>query len=101
MLTQTALSDALVSSPEYKALVLKFQKETEAKITKGTYLVKALGVELSVPQIAMHYQAHKGISKFARNPYSEAVSRECHSILKREGISMSLDNIAALAKLAK
>jgi len=101
MLTQTAMAEVLAKSPEYKALVLKFQKEQETKVSKGRYLIKSLGVELSVPQIAMHYQAHKGIAKFARNPYSESVSRECHAVLKREGISMSLENIAQLATLAK
>lgn len=29
MLTQTALTKAIAASPEYKALVLKFQKESE------------------------------------------------------------------------
>jgi hypothetical protein len=92
----------MADSPEYKALVLKFEKQAAAALTQE-FKVKSLGVTMTLAQVAITYQAYKGIPKsFGDNArsFTEAISRECLAIIKTNGYKADWNSIEALAQHA-
>jgi hypothetical protein len=103
LLSNTALLSAIQDTPEYRALVVKFQQDAQDAITSGTYEVKSLGVTMTLPQVAITYQAYKGIPKsFGANArsFTESISRECLAIIKKAGFRADWEGIQALASHA-
>lgn len=99
LLSNAALVQALSDSPEYKALVLKFEAEAAKALTRE-FEVKSLGVTMTLAQIAITYQAYKGIPKsFGENArkFTESISRECLAIIKANGYKADFTSIEALA----
>ena len=100
LLSNSALVGALQDTPEYKALVVKFQQEAAKALESGTYEVKSLGVTMTLPQVAITYQAYKGIPErwtTARDNFTLAISRECLDIIKKAGYPADFKGIEALA----
>jgi hypothetical protein len=96
------MASALADSPEYKALILKFEAKAAEALTKS-FKVESLGVTMTLPQIAITYQAYKGTPKsFGDNArsFTEAISRECLAIIKKAGYKADWNSIEALAKHA-
>lgn len=103
LLSNSALASVLQDTPEYKALVLKFQQEAAKALEGGTYEVKSLGVTMTLPQVAITYQAYKGIPKSfgpSARSFSESISRECLAIIKKAGFRADWQGIQALAEHA-
>jgi hypothetical protein len=105
--TKSAIETALLENPEYKALVIKAQSDAQAKAEaalSGVYVVKSLGnLPMTLPQVAITYQAYKGIPKaFGANArsFTEAISRECLAIIKATGLPADWKGIEALAQQA-
>jgi hypothetical protein len=93
---------ALAESPEYKALILKFEAKAAEALTQS-FEVKSLGVSMTLAQIAITYQAYKGIPKsFGENArsFTESISRECLAIIKANGYKADWNSIEALAQHA-
>jgi hypothetical protein len=102
LLSASAIASALAESPEYKALVLKFEQDAAKALTKS-FLVKSLGVELTLAQIAITYQAYKGTPKSfgeSARAFTESISRECLGIIKANGYKADWNSIEALAQHA-
>jgi hypothetical protein len=96
------MASALADSPEYKALILKFEAKA-AKALSEKFEVKSLGVTMTLAQIAITYQAYKGTPKsFGDNArsFTEAISRECLAIIKGAGYKADWNSIEALAQHA-
>jgi hypothetical protein len=102
LLSASAMAQALAESPEYKALILKFEAKAAEALTQS-FEVKSLGVSMTLAQIAITYQAYKGIPKsFGENArsFTESISRECLAIIKANGYKADWNSIEALAQHA-
>ena len=102
LLSASAMALALAESPEYKALILKFEAKAAEALTQS-FEVKSLGVSMTLAQIAITYQAYKGIPKsFGENArsFTESISRECLAIIKANGYKADWNSIEALAQHA-
>lgn len=98
-LTKTAVVQEFHDSVEYQKMLLRFEKKQTLAVTNtAPVMVKTLGVEQTIEQIAMHYQAHKSIAREARNTFSTAVATECNEILKSRGIAHGWSQIVAIAQ---
>jgi hypothetical protein len=98
-LTKNAVTTEFHETEEYRKLLLRFEKKQAVAVNETTpVMVKTLGVEQTIVQIAMHYQAHKSIAKDARNPFSTALATECHEILKSYKVAIGWSQIVALAQ---
>jgi len=102
VLSATALADALRESPEYKNLVLKFEREAAKALTKD-FEVKSLGVSMSLARVAVTYQVYKSAPKAlgaSARAYTETVSRECLAIIKSAGYKADWNSIVTLSQHA-
>jgi hypothetical protein len=102
VLSASAIASALAESPEYKALVLKFEAEAAKNLTKD-FEVKSLGVTMSLARIAVTYQVYKAAPKAlgaSARAYTESVSRECLAIIKAAGYKADWNSIVALSAQA-
>jgi hypothetical protein len=102
VLSASAIASALAESPEYKALVLKFEQEAAKALTKD-FEVKSLGVTMSLARVAVTYQVYKAAPKAlgdTARAYTESVSRECLAIIKGAGYKADWNSIVALAQHA-
>ena len=108
-ITKTAFEAALMENPEYKAFLVRAQEEAQAKAEaalSGIYVVKSLGnLPMTLPQVAITYQAYKKAAKtFSNTPnaatFAETISRECLAIIKATGLNAGWDGIEALVSQA-
>lgn len=98
LISQNALALALAESPEYKALLVKFEKQALEALS-STFEVKSLGVTMTLAQVAVTYQAYKGIPKAfgeSGRSFAEAISRECLAIIKSAGFKADFESIKGL-----
>ena len=101
-LTKNAVTQEFHETEEYRKMLLRFEKKQATAVNENTtVMVEALGVEQTIVQIAMHYQAHKSIAKEAKNAFSTALATECNEILKKLKVAHGWSQIVALAQLAK
>ena len=96
LLTQNAILTAMADTPEYKALVVKFEKQAQEALSKGRFEVKSLGTTLSLPQVAATYQAFKGQPKSLGSAWSKEVATECLAIIKKSGYKADWTGIQSL-----
>lgn len=102
LLSQTALAQALAESPEYKALLVKFEKQAAKALTQE-FEVKSLGATMSLAQVAITYQVYKSAPKALgeqARKFTESISRECLAIIKSAGYKADWNSIQALAQHA-
>ncbi len=102
LLSASASALALADSPEYKALVLKFEQKAAKALTEE-FQVKSLGVKMTLARIAVTYQVYKAAPKAlgeSARAYTESVSRECLAIIKANGYKADWNSIVALAQHA-
>jgi hypothetical protein len=96
---QDAILTAMADTPEYKALILKFQQE-QAKALSVSHEVKSLGVSMTLAQVAITYQAYKGVPNSLgaeARAYAKAISTECLAIIKKSGYKADWSGIVGLA----
>ena len=100
LLSASALAAAMAESPEYKALLVKFEQKAAKALTEK-FEVKSLGVTMTLAQIAVTYQAYKGTPKSfgeSARKFTESISRECLAIIKANGYKADWNSIEALAQ---
>lgn len=98
-LRNDALLAIMAETPEYRELVLK-AKAIQANAINQSYEVKSLGVSMTLAQVAITYQAYKGVPKSlgeSARAYAKSVSTECLAIIKKSGYKADWTGIQALA----
>jgi|LakMenEpi03Aug12_release.lakeMendotaPanAssembly.Ray.scaffolds.fasta_scaffold2355350_1 hypothetical protein len=103
LVSNARILEAMVATPEYKEFALKFQAQAREALATGVFEVKALGVSLSLPQVAITYQAYKGVpNSLGENAraFAKSISSECLAILKENGYNAGWEGIKTLASHA-
>jgi hypothetical protein len=96
---QDALIELMKETPEYKELVLK-AKAIQANAINLSYEVKSLGVSMTLAQVAITYQAYKGVPNslgVEARAYAKSISSECLAIIKKSGYKADWNGVVALA----
>lgn len=104
MLSNAALAQELAQDPRYKALMLEFQAKAAEALSSGKFAIESLGgLELSLPEVAQVYQAHKSLggwfypSEEARkSSFAYKVSQECLAVIKKAGYKADAEGIKSL-----
>lgn len=99
LVSENAVIKAMLETPQYKEFALKFKAEKEQAIREGVFEVKSLGVSMSMAQVAITYQAYKGIpNSLGENAraYAKSISSECLAIIKQHS-KADWNSIQALA----
>jgi hypothetical protein len=89
----------MLETPEYRELVLK-AKAIQANAINLSYEVKSLGVSMTLAQVAITYQAYKGVPNSLgaeARAYAKSISSECLAIIKKSGYKADWTGIQALA----
>ncbi len=105
-LTSTArATEAFLASEaeRLRTFVLDFEANAVKAVSTKVFLVESLGVEMTLPQVAITYQAYKGIpnalGENARK-FAKSISSECLAIIKENGVNADWKGIALLASHA-
>ena len=101
-LRNDALVAIMLETPEYKELILK-AKAIQANAINLSYEVKSLGVSMTLPQVAITYQAFKGVPNaigVEARAYAKSISSECLAIIKKSGYKADWKGVVALASHA-
>jgi hypothetical protein len=88
---------------ELRLFVLDFEANAVKAVSTGVFLVESLGVEMTLPQVAITYQAYKGIpNSLGENAraYAKSISSECLAIIKANKVNADWKGIALLASHA-
>ena len=103
LVSNARILEAMVATPEYKEFALKFEAQAKEALSTGVFEVKALGVSLTLPQVAITYQAYKGVPNSLgeeARAYAKSISLECLAIIKKAGYKADWTGIQSLAKHA-
>jgi hypothetical protein len=101
-LRNDALMAIMLETPEYRELVLK-AKAIQANAINESYEVKSLGVSMTLAQVAITYQAYKGVPKSlgeGARAYAKSISTECLAIIKKTGYKADWTGVQSLASHA-
>jgi hypothetical protein len=103
LVSNARILEAMANTPEYREFALKFEAQAKEALATGVFEVKALGVSMTLPQVAITYQAFKGVpnslGEEART-YAKSISLECLAIIKKAGYKADWTGIQSLAKHA-
>jgi hypothetical protein len=98
-LRNDALLAIMAETPEYRELILK-AKAIQANAINESYEVKSLGVSMTLAQVAITYQAYKGVPNsmgVEARAYAKSISSECLAIIKKSGYKADWNGVVALA----
>ena len=101
-LRNDALLAIMAETPEYRDLVIK-AKALQANAINLQYEVKSLGVSMTLAQVAITYQAYKGVPNsigVEARAWAKTVSSECLAIIKKSGYKADWTGIQNLASHA-
>ena len=100
LVSNARILEAMANTPEYREFALKFEAQAREALTTGVFEVKALGVSLTLPQVAITYQAYKGVPNSLgeeARAYAKSISSECLAIIKKAGYKADWTGIQSLA----
>jgi hypothetical protein len=100
LVSNARILEAMANTPEYKQFALNFVAEKERAIREGVFEVKSLGVSMTMAQVAITYQAYKGIpNSLGENAreFAKSISSECLAIIKENGVKADWKSIQSLA----
>ena len=103
LVSNARILEAMANTPEYREFALKFEAQAKEALATGVFLVEALGVSLTLPQVAITYQAYKGVPNSLgaeARAYAKSISTECLAIIKQAGYKADWTGIQSLAKHA-
>jgi hypothetical protein len=100
LFSNAALAEALANDPQYKALVLEFQKKA-LEALDSTYEVKSLGATLTVREVAEEYAKNLAFSKSwyqkdLKDTRTQAIITETRDILKGIGLKTDAESLKSL-----
>jgi hypothetical protein len=92
----------MADQPEYRDLVIK-AKALQANAINLQYEVKSLGVSMTLAQVAITYQAYKGVPNsigVEARAWAKSISTECLAIIKKSGYKADWTGVQNLASHA-
>jgi hypothetical protein len=101
-LRNDALLAIMADQPEYRDLVIK-AKALQANAINLQYEVKSLGVSMTLAQVAITYQAYKGVPNsigVEARAWAKSISTECLAIIKKSGYKADWTGVQNLASHA-
>jgi hypothetical protein len=103
LVSNARILEAMANTEQYRQFVLDFEAKAKEALSTGVFLVESLGVEMTLPQVAITYQAYKGVPNSLgaeARAYAKSISTECLAIIKQAGYKADWTGIQALASHA-
>jgi hypothetical protein len=100
LVSNARILEAMANTEQYRQFVLDFEAKAVEALTTGVFLVESLGVEMTLPQVAITYQAYKGVPNSLgaeARTYAKSISLECLAIIKKAGYKADWTGIQSLA----